>query len=192
MKRSFSNSTLALAMALALAALAIPAGATMVIERSNQDLARSADLIAVGQAMAVESTRHAGEIMTRVTVEVDELWKGSAGSQVSFLIPGGVDLSLKHPVTTTYPGAPQVLQGQEVVLFLTGAGDTDAPHRIVGFSQGIFWISRQEDGGARVSRNLSELRLLGPDGVRHGGRDTGSLGALRQEVQSYLQEGGTR
>ncbi len=173
-------------LALALATLLAPAAwATTLLKLSDEALTRQADVIVYGQAVAVESGRFDGEIVTLVSIEPHEAWKGEAGA-LQVVVPGGVDLTLKHPVATVYPGAPQLLVGQDLVLFLELHPGLDGAYSIVGFSQGAFEVRTLPGADAEIRRNLSGVHLVGPGQVVRGGETALPLAAFKAHVQGLL------
>ena len=73
-------------------------------------------------------------ILTHYRVQVAERWKGAAQASEEFVIPGGRVGSVRQ----VSPGAPEVVEGKEYILFLwtSRAGVT----YIMGFSQGLFEV----------------------------------------------------
>jgi len=57
---------------------------------------------------------------------------GAPSTEVQFIVPGG---ALQDQLLVI-PGAPQFVEGQQVLLFL------DAEDRVVGFGQGAFLVTR--------------------------------------------------
>lgn len=166
---------------------ALPVSATTLLELSDEDMAFQADLIVQGRITGVESARVDGHLMTRVSVASEDVLKGGGDRVVTVLVPGGIDTSLKHPVATVYPGAPQFIEGQDVILFLNQLGTADgSSFAVVGFSQGAFSIVAGPAGQPVVNRDLSAVRL------RHGGEETAgssrvqSLEGFKASIRGYL------
>ena len=53
-------------------------------------------------------------IYTHYKINVLQQWKGAAQSTMDVLVPGGTANGIRQ----TYPGAPQLMPGQQYVLFL--------------------------------------------------------------------------
>ncbi|HKV09722.1 MAG TPA: hypothetical protein VJ725_16390 [Thermoanaerobaculia bacterium] len=174
------------ALGLLVAALAVPAlQATTAVERTETDLIQEAEIIVVGRVAEVRSTWVDNDLVTLATVNVSETLKGAPGSQVTVVLPGGVDLNRKIPVAMTFPAAPELMTKENVLLFLTAEGRIVDGYSVVGFSQGKFSVVENANGEKIATQNLSELTLQGRDGnTRQGGAKTISLPQLRQKVQS--------
>ncbi|HUB10020.1 MAG TPA: hypothetical protein VMB50_23655 [Myxococcales bacterium] len=154
---------------LALAALvaAAPAAASIARALSLDDLAARAEVVVLGRvtAQAPRWTPDHRRIVTRVTVRVEELWKGSAGATITVLRPGGELDGLGQVVL----GEARFAVGELVVLFLVKRGDF---YRVVGMSQGAFRVE-----GGTATQDLRELALVraSPDGPRIGAHGEGAL-----------------
>ncbi len=183
-------------------ALAIGSGSAMAstaVELSLDSLVHDSKLILQGKVITTESmwqggsARDAtgpvgpgGRIVTKVQVEVEEVWKQSEGMDepdiqdrhvVELIIPGG----LVDGIGQWVPGAPKLVKGERHILFL-GSGPVVSGHRFVsplGLSQGVFRIvtGAEADAGTRagvagapgmdthtewVVRDLAGLRLVRP------------------------------
>lgn len=161
--RAIAPSTIALA-AVALTAIVatalLPAGAahaTVVEPLSERQLAERADRIVVGRCIATESRWLDRVLVTAVTVEVTDTLKGDAAERVTLLLPGGIDFDRPVPVQMTFPGAPRVVPGEELFLFLSSAEDLDRgaferPYRVTGYAQGKLEIARDAGGRPVVRR----------------------------------------
>src|SRR5258708_2814674 len=78
-----------------------------------------------------------------VTLDVDESLKGDLGGSVQFRVPGGLLGRFRSIVV----GAPRFAVGDRVVVFLGTRGPM-IPY-IVGFSQGVYRVVRDNASGAR-------------------------------------------
>ena len=82
-------------------------------------------------------------------------------------------------------GAPQIMVGENVFLFLDraaiGSGLT-----VVGFSQGKFSVVDDVEVGKAVARNLSGITLRSPAGARRGNATRVPLNEFRNEIRRYL------
>src|SRR5512142_702760 len=97
----------------AMAAVAVPV--------SVEDLARGSDAVIRGR-VAKQSSHWSSDhrrILTDVEVETSSVWRGSAPSRVTVVVPGGVVGDIGQRVD----GAPALSDGEDVALFLEKAGD---------------------------------------------------------------------
>jgi hypothetical protein len=122
------------------------AHATTLVPADLGELTRDAQAIARGRVAAVESrwTADHRAIETLVTLEVDTYLKGSFGSSLQFVIPGGV----LGRYRSVFVGAPQFAEDQHVVVFLAANGPA-LPH-LVGFSQGVYRVLWSQDTSAWI------------------------------------------
>src|SRR5262245_17917061 len=82
--------------ALLVAALsAAPLAATTLVQMSHEDLAQAADLVVVGHCTDAHSEWMGRSLVTLVTVQVTDTWKGNAGQSVTVVVPGGIDANRK-------------------------------------------------------------------------------------------------
>ena len=178
--------------AMSLAGPATPASATTVVHLSDQALVESAELILIGDALEVTTTRVDGDGVTLVTVEVAEVFKGETVGSVEVALPGGVDLSGPVPVAVTWPGAPSFARGERAVLFLESYGPVVGAFAISGWSQGKFTVSHDAAGVAEVYRDLSGVTLASPNSHGTAGPRAESLDAFKArivELVADLEEG---
>ena len=160
------------------------AHATTLQKLTDEAMTYQADVIAHGHVTKVRSARIGGQLVTLAEIEAGEILKGDPQS-VTVILPGGVDMSLKHPVATTYPGSPQFLEGQELFLFLRQSDMMAGGYTVVGFSQGALPILRGE-AGALAQRNLSNVTLVSKAGVVQGADSMLSLEAMKERVRGFL------
>jgi hypothetical protein len=159
------------------------AWATTAVERTESDLIQEASVIVTGRCTGLQSQWVDRTLVTLATIEVSEVLKGSAGSTVTVVLPGGVDSNRRIPVAMSYPAAPEIFQQEKVLLFLSSEGLVAGGYSIVGFSQGKFTLV---DGpqGKRATQDLSALNLQGGNGsVRRGTAKTIQLDELRARVR---------
>jgi hypothetical protein len=135
--------------------LVVPARATVLIGADLGELARDARAIARGRVVAVDAqwTSDRRTIETLVTLEVESYLKGALGETVQFRVPGGRLGRFRSIVV----GAPEFDVDDRVVVFL-GARGPSVPY-VVGFSQGVYRISRSSDGSTWL---VSPPALLAP------------------------------
>src|SRR4029079_18785191 len=97
---------------LAAALVAVPLAATTPVKMSHADLAKTPDLVIPGHCTNLESTWVGRSLVTLATVEVTDTWKGSAGSTVTVVLPGGISTKGAVPIAQTWPDAPRLDPGQ--------------------------------------------------------------------------------
>lgn len=157
--------TFVFALALGLS-LAGGAAASVMREASVDEMTREADVVARGRVLSTESKVSAdgGRISTVVTLEVVEPWKGTPGSTVRIVVPGGV----ADGIGQTVHGAPTFATGEDVVVFLRNASRVPAktpvqvPMRVVAMAQGKLDVRRNDAGIEVAVPDLSEVELLRP------------------------------
>lgn len=159
--------------------------ATTILKISEEAMTEQAAVITHGEAISSQSVRVDGQLVTLVEVRSLEILKGDAET-VTVVLPGGIDSSLKFPVATTYPGAPQILIGQEVVLFLEEFPAVPGAYSVMGFSQGAYQVIRSSSRDATVLRNLAGVRIVGgaPGDAPEGA--SSSLETFKKMIRGYL------
>jgi hypothetical protein len=175
--------------ALLLAALGLAAGAraaTVLNRLSNQDLATQADLVVLGTCGKIESQWVGRELVTLVTFNVRETWKGSNRSQVTVVLPGGVDLKGPAPLAMDYGEAPRMAEGEEDVLFLQAIEQVPHGYVILGFTQGRFTVYSDARKGKMATRDLQRVMLLEGRSLKPGPALTLPLAELKEQIRRYL------
>jgi hypothetical protein len=165
--------------------LAAEVAADISVRLSNEQLADTSSAIVIGRAVSSQSRWIDRTLVTAVTVEVAESLKGTAARQIEVLLPGGVDMSRRIKVGMTYPGAPQMQNGEEVFLFLAYDGDLGG-YVVNGFAQGKFSIVTQQ-GIRVVSRDLRNSQLLEGPGITRGTATLAPLAVFRAEIVGYVR-----
>lgn len=176
-----------LAWGLALAMILCPVAATATTVRalSTAEMTASAEVIAVGRCVSLTPVWEGRVLVTRATVEITESLKGDVSGTIEVTLPGGIDTNRRVKVAMTYPGAPTMQPGERVFLFLDRDASDPGALTVSGFSQGKYAIVADPSGDAYVSRDLSNLTLVGAAGsVAAKNRKT--LAAFRQEVRALL------
>jgi hypothetical protein len=178
------------ALCLLAALLAVPAlRATTAVERTEAEMIQEAQIIVTGRCVGVQSQWVDRDLVTLATIEVAEVLKGSAGSQVTVVLPGGADSNRKFPIAMSYPAAPEIFPQENVLLFLVPEGRVADGYSVVGFSQGKLTVADTPQGKV-ASQNLSALNLQGRDGAVHrGGAKTIAIDALRRKAQEIDRAG---
>jgi hypothetical protein len=178
------------ALCLLVAALAAPAAwATTAVELTEADMIQEAEIIVAGRCTGLQSQWVERDLVTIATIQVSEVLKGQAGSQVTVVLPGGVDASRRIPVAMSFPGAPEILNQENVLLFLTPEGRVADGYSIVGWSQGKFSLVDSPQGQKMATQDLGALNLQGRNGgVRRGSAKTFPLSQIRQQIRETLVE----
>lgn len=177
---------LALTLVLSFALSAAPAWATTARALSNRAMTEAAALILTGRCLEVRSAWEGRTLVTLATVEVTDVLKGDAPARVTVTLPGGIDATRRFPVAMTYAGAPQMMVGENVFLFLGRDGAIGSDLTVVGFSQGKFSVVADPESGQAVSRNLSGITLQSPAGARRGTATRVPLDEFKNEIRGYL------
>jgi hypothetical protein len=183
MRRIRTGALLALALLVCTPALR----ATTARALSDQELAQTASVIAIGRCAEIKSAWEGGTLVTLATIAVEESLKGAPGAELTVTLPGGIDSNRKFPVSVVWPGAPTVRVGEEVFLFLVPDEGPTASVIVAGFSQGKFSIGRDTAGRKYVSRDLSTLQLQDERGVSRGNRVQKPLDQFKAEILGYLK-----
>ena len=151
------------------------ATAATLQQLSMDQLTQSATAIVRARVTGSSASFTGSTIYTHYKLQISETWKGSPGTEV--MLPGGVAGGLRQ----SFPGVPTLQTGAEYVLYLWKSSTTGITH-IVGFSQGIFNVTKEPDGSYQVSRpRIGETML---DATGHPARD--------QAVRMQLSEMKTR
>ncbi len=160
--------------------------ATTALALSNRAMTDQAQVIATGRVAAVRSAWEGRTLVTLATVELGDVLKGDVSGSITVVLPGGIDANRRFPVAMTYAGAPQMMVGEDVFLFLTPEDGIASGLTVVGFSQGKFSIVQDAAGQRSVSRNLVGLTLQGPAANRTAVVTREPLDDFKDEIRSYL------
>lgn len=177
---------LALTPVLLLALAVGTAHATTALALSNRAMTDAAALILTGRCVEVRSAWEGRTLVTLATLDVTDVLKGNVPARVTVTLPGGIDATRRFPVAMTYAGAPQIMVGEDVFLFLGQDGEIGSGLTVVGFSQGKFSVVDDADAGKAVSRNLSGITLRSPAGARRGTATRVPLDEFKNEIRGYL------
>jgi hypothetical protein len=112
-------------------------------------LVASARVIVHGRVVSTRTqSSDRRRIETVVTVEAGDYFKGDLGRELTFVVPGGT----LGRYRTVVSGAPQLAEGDDVVLFLGTRGP--AMPYLVRLGEGVFRVQRDVRTGERlVSRH---------------------------------------
>ena len=142
-----------LPLLLCLSGLAATSAATL--ERlSLDDLTQKSSDIVRAKVVGSYADLRGSAIYTHWKIQVTERWKGSGGSAIEVLVPGGVANGLHQDV----PGAPKLSQGKEYLLFLwtSKSGAT----YITGWGQGVFTLTQNAANDWIASRAVLGETML--------------------------------
>jgi hypothetical protein len=151
-----------------------PCLATTMRYKSIRELVRGSDVTLLGQPVAQQSFWQGTRILTRVQVQVQEIWTGSAppSSVVEVVTAGGVVGTIGQRVD----GAAVLPHGNQMVLHLRRQ---DGEYWPVAMAQGV-WVIDKTPQGSRLFRPGAD-RLV--HGLRHGQhKEPSTLAELRAAV----------
>jgi hypothetical protein len=115
-------------------------------------------------------------IVTHLSIDVLDTWKGHATAQLTVLQPGGE----RDGLTQLVPGVATLAPGEEVVLFLARTGPY---YRVVGLAQGVYRVSSESSPRA-LPASVEDLELVAPAGRTPGPRVPVALDRLRAQVEA--------
>jgi len=181
-------------LSLLAAAAALPAAwGTTAVERTESDMIQESALVVTGHCTGLQSQWAGRTLVTLATIQVTEALKGSPGSTVTVVLPGGVDSNRKIPVAMSYPAAPQIYQKEDVLLFLVPEDLVAGGYAIAGFSQGKLTLATDARGKKVATQDLSALNLQGRNGsLRRGAAKTIQLDELRRRIRQTSAAGRER
>jgi hypothetical protein len=125
------------------------------LERLSVDdmVEKSTSIVRVKVLSSVGEIRN-GSIFTQYRVQVQETWKGNLNRETDLYVPGGSANGMRQAI----PGAPVLNNGEEYVLFVWAGAS--GRNQIIGLSQGLFSLVRQEDGSMQVERPGAKEMML--------------------------------
>ncbi len=176
--RLFKLGALALLLGMALQ------GATLEY-LSLDDMARRSTAIVRARIAGSYAAAGRSIIYTHYRIQVLEQWKGNAASELEVVLPGGAVNGRRQ----TCPGTPELIPGQEYLLFLWTSPASGLTHAI-GLSQGVFSVRRSPEGEAVAQRGPSSGLMLNSAGLPV--RDTAvslRLSDFRGRVRTALADG---
>ncbi len=163
---------------LLLAPLWLPA-ATLE-QLSLDDLIRKSTAVVRGRVLSSYTSSRGALLYTHSRIQVLESWKGASGAEVNVAIPGGAMNGFRQ----AFSGAPKLTEGSEYVLFLW-AGKSGMI-QVIGFSQGVFGVTRDGQGES-VNRAAATETMLNSSGRPVEDADVRmSLAELRDLVRRTL------
>jgi len=164
-----------------------PAATSIAAELSMQEMTEGASLIVTGKCAGTRSQWVGRDLVTVATVSVMETIKGDQSETVTVVMPGGVDSNRQFPVAVTYPGAPQISQTEEVVLFLANDDTVANGYSVMGYSQGKYSVNEDDTGEKVVFRDLTKVRMQTGMGTVRGNIQVVKLREFIEKVRSYLR-----
>ncbi|MGH7144612.1 MAG: hypothetical protein ACREJ2_10875 [Planctomycetota bacterium] len=183
-----------------LAGTARSAHATTFVYQSTLDLLKNSDAVVVGKVTAVRYEKRGDQIVTIVTLNVADVWKGAGlPGSVEVVEPGGI---LGNVVSQT-GGMPAFQTGDQVVTFLQkDPNDPGGRYRTTSGVPGRYLVVDGADHVERLARPSSDAdcdiaghaangltAVLGFAAMmRIEGREGTSLAQFRAEVESYQRD----
>ena len=165
----------------------MPADTTLATSLSIDQMIDRSDLIAIGSCVDTKSEWVDRTLVTLSTISVAETLKGAELGAITVALPGGIDANRKFPIAVTYPGAPRITPGEDVVLFLTASAENSGSYTVTGFSQGKFSIVKDEQGERFVTQDLSRTMLKNNNGIHRGSTGMTPLSSLKAQVKARLR-----
>lgn len=183
------SSSINVAILIGLFASSVIAPASTVQLLSNDDLVARSTSIVRGKVLSEIGMLRRSTIYTNYRVQVLEVLKGTADTQIDIAVPGGVAQGYREIVS----GAPKLLAGTEYVLFLwtSQSGLT----QILGLSQGLFLSVQQADGTQLAVRPGGSAATLVDTKTGRTATDSGSqlsVGDIRRLVKALPRAGALR
>lgn len=151
--------------------------ASVTIPATLDELAAEADLVVHARVAGVETRQAAGTLRVERVIALDVLraLKGTPTGELHLVLPGGTYGRYR----TVVPGAPDVAEGDEAVLFLRVLA-TGVP-QLVGFSQGLMRVRLDATTGERMVGAPIAAGVDGP--VVRGATDRGPQPLARIEAR---------
>jgi hypothetical protein len=130
-------------------------GATLQLLRLN-DLVSKSTTIVEAQVTGSSASYSGTAIYTHYKISVLAQWKGAAQSTIDVMVPGGTANGMRQ----TFAGVPQLVPGQQYVLFLwtsrQGATYT------MGLTQGVFNLLKDASGNITAAQMPTTETILAP------------------------------
>ena len=132
------------------AALSFSAALATTMESLGLDgVVEQSSVAVMGEVTATRVEQTAEGPYTLSTLRVQEALWGTSAASITIAVPGGSHQSGKVRVGTVVPGAPSLLIGSDVLLFLRPDG-VAGTYEIVGFSQGVVDVVKTTEGESVV------------------------------------------
>ncbi len=136
------------------------ASATTVAKLTLEQLIEASDRIVVGEVESTEAFVRDGRVLTRIVVDVEDVWKGESTDEVEIIHLGG----RTEKLATRVHGMPHFSVGERALLFLEQPKGHE--HFVVtGLSQGKYAIDGDgEDAKIRPQLDAGSLVVRNPQG----------------------------
>lgn len=161
------------------------ANATTLARLRFEDLAQQSSAVARLRCLGSEFHWDRGELFTETRFEVLEQNKGLLPGVVTVRTIGGTSGHLHSHVD----GVPVFRSGEEVYLFLWEK--SGEPYRVLGWAQGTFRISHDEESGVEtVTQDSALAPIFDPRTrtFRHGGIRKLPVGIFQLKLRKALEE----
>jgi hypothetical protein len=159
--------------------------ASTLLQLSLNDMIQQSTGIVRGKAQFAHVAQKGSVIYTHYQVQVTSTFKGTPAATVDVAVMGGALNGARQIVA----GAPQLVAGQDYVLFLWTS--KSATTQIIGLSQGLFHVVSGLSGQPMVTRAASTDLMLNASGQVVTDYDFEMpLSSLEIRIQSVL--GGAR
>jgi hypothetical protein len=179
-----SRSTCAIAASVLCLVLPPQALATSMLHQNIDSLTQSSDAVVLGKVKATQGHWSADHmrIITDVTIEVAEFFKGGGSSTLVVRQPGGEIDGIGQKVS----GLASFSEGEEVVLFLEHL-EKDK-YRVAGMAQGKYRVERSSDKRAVfvVPESTEEALVIDPQtgAPVESDRQPMELASLKAKIRS--------
>jgi len=155
--------------------------ASTLRQLSLDDMILQSSMIVRGKVQPGFAMLHGSMIFSHYTIQVSEVYKGSAASQVDIGVPGGA----MNGAVQRFAGAPALSTTQDYVFFIwtskTGLS------QVIGLSQGLFSVISIGGSAPMVVRAAATERMLNSAGQPVQDNDIRmSLADLKSHIQSVL------
>ena len=168
-----------------LALSAMLANATTLTRLRFEELAQGSTAVARLRCLGSEVRWEQGELWTETQFEVVERNKGLLPGLVTVRTMGG---SAGH-LHSIVEGVPAFRVGEEVYLFLWAR--PGEPYSVLGWSQGTFRISRDDQTGVeRVTQDSAQMAVFDPRArqFRYGGIRNLPVAIFQLKLRKALEE----
>jgi len=162
------------------AAVCSAARATTLQHLTVKDMALRSTQVVRGYVQHDRTGTCGPMVCTHYRVVVSDWWKGSGGHVVDIAVQGGVLNGMRE----TWEGTPELVDGQEYVLFLWHS--SLGTNLILGLSQGLFTVDQRAGEAVQSAATGHVVESSGagvnPDPVRM------NLAQMRKYVQRVVAE----
>lgn len=134
------------------------APAATLQQLSFDDMADQATAIVYGKILDSYGEQHGSLIYTHYRIQILDRWKGTRQAVTEVMLPGGTANGLMQ----AFAGVPPLAQGKTYLMFLW-AGKIGTL-QLIGLTQGLFEVSRDDAGTLFASRPISTEQMLDATG----------------------------